>query len=125
MLRIYCAALVVAELPTIIRLIQGDIVSKHSAWFGPGTNDTPEMALVYAALLTLLCVSRATVISFPQNRGILFNAALVHTVEIPLFMSLFRLLPSEQRGIMQYGLMSAILINPIFFLQAALKAKKS
>jgi hypothetical protein len=122
MLKIYCAALVVCEIPSIIRLLRGDVVSALSAWFAPGTNDTAEMGAVYASWLTLLCIARTAVISFPESRGVLFSAAAVHAVEIPLYAYLFSRM--ESVGMLHYGLMGAILINPLFFLQAALKARK-
>lgn len=125
MLRVYSAALVIVEIPTILGLLQGQGVSEVSEWFTK-SDDVAALSAVYAAFLMLLCVSRTSVISYPTNRGVLFQAAAVHAVEIPLFFKLF--FDMKMRGAtigwMPYVLLPAIVTNPLFFLQAALRAKK-
>lgn len=122
MLKIYSAALVVVEIPAILGLLRGQPLSALSPWFKGGAVDSPEFSAVYAAWLTLLCICRTMVIGYPKSRGVLFNAASVHAVEIPLYMYLLSRMANPSWA--EYGVMGAILVNPFFFLQAALRSKQ-
>jgi hypothetical protein len=122
MIRVYCAALVVVEIPTIMKLLQGGSASAISQWF-PTNTDSAEFNAVYAGWLLLLCISRTMVIAYPKNRGILFNAASVHAVEIPLYGFLAYRLGFGGLSWLSRGILGAILLNPLFFLQAALQAR--
>ncbi len=123
MLRVYCAALVVVEIPTIMKLLRGASASTISPWFPEGTADSVEFNAVYAGWLVLLCISRTMVIAYPRNRGILFNAASVHAVEIPLYGFLAWRLGFGALSWLSRGILGAIMLNPLFFLQAALQAR--
>jgi hypothetical protein len=123
MLRVYSAALVVVELPTIMKLLRGESASSLSEWFPPGTADSVEFSAVYAGWLVMLCIARTMVIAYPRNRGILFNAAVVHGLEIPLYGFLACRLGLGSIGWLSRGILGAIALNPFLFLQAALQAR--
>lgn len=125
MLRVYSAALVIVELPTILKLLRGEAASTVSPWFPRGAVDSMEFNAVYAGWLIMLCIARTMVISYPKSRGILFNAAVVHAVEIPLYGFLAWRLGWGELGWLSRGILAAILLNPFFFLQAALQTRLS
>lgn len=106
-----------------MKLLRGEPASVISQWFPPGTADSMEFNAVYAGWLLLLCISRTMVIAYPKNRGILFNAASVHAVEIPLYGYLAWRLGFGALSWLSRGILGAILLNPVFFLQAALQAR--
>jgi hypothetical protein len=122
-LRYYSLLLAIFELPSICKLVLSDTpLSAVSFWFRQDLDRVVEMRILYAAILTFLVIARVAVFVWPNNKGLLINAAFVHGLEIPLFgFFFFPVFPATTAA--QNVIFSFIIANPLVFLYGALAQK--
>ncbi|KEG12805.1 hypothetical protein DQ04_01411070 [Trypanosoma grayi] len=87
---LYAAGLGVFEVPTmLLLLLRGDPLGKATPWFDRvAPFERTSYAYMYLAVLALLATSRFLAAYLPRHRLLQIHNALVHALELPLFVSL-------------------------------------